>query len=218
MRAKGPSGSTKVRPAARRPDRATRSAVSWAPCAAGWAVGKASDAHRSRQLREIEAAAGGACTKPLHIASLPRGSLLRRALARLLVRALRGAWPGASQTGPRALRADPYHGFLGGTAGVGVSGARRGRARAWPRSLRPPVRASRRPGVRRVRTCLRPDGPRCQGARAPRRPQAGRAAGLLQAGGVPMRFEVVRCDEAGPFDFRWWGPGEGPEHFDRSWT
>lgn len=33
-----------------------------------------------------------------------------------------------------------------------------------------------------------------------------------------MRFEVARCDEAGPFDFRWWGPGAVPEHFDRSWT
>jgi len=33
-----------------------------------------------------------------------------------------------------------------------------------------------------------------------------------------MRFEVVRCEEAGPFDFRWWEPGAGLEHFDRSWT
>ncbi len=29
---------------------------------------------------------------------------------------------------------------------------------------------------------------------------------------------MFRCDETGPFDFRWWGPGADSEHFDRSWT
>ncbi len=33
-----------------------------------------------------------------------------------------------------------------------------------------------------------------------------------------MRVDALRCEEAGPFDFRWWGPGAASEHFDRSWT